>query len=242
MKAIHPALDERLRHRTMAAMFLSTVNIRHSHVAVRADDGHLSLTYGALLDEVRRLAGGLAALGVRRRHAVALMMTNRPEFFAIDIAAQCLGATSFSLYNSASPAQLLHVLTDSGAKVVVCESQFLPCLMDARRMGASVEHIVVIDGDGLDGTLTLTQLATTASPGFNLEAEVALVEPEDIATLVYTSGSTGNPKGVELTHANLVAEVRAIHGMVPQIADGSYIPEDNDTPIEWEYSWIADNK
>ncbi len=223
MSSLNAALDERLVHQTMASMFLATASARHSHMAIQSDNGRVSLTYGALLEEVQRLAAGLAAVGVRRGDAVALMMTNRPEFFPLDIGAQCLGATSFSLYNSAPASQLSHVLIDSGAKVVVCERRFLRELIEARRLGAAIERLIVIDGDGSDGAMTLDGLRMAGRSGFDLEAEVRLASPEDIATLVYTSGSTGNPKGVELTHANLVAEVRAIHAMVPQVVDGSYI-------------------
>ena len=218
-----PAIDRRLRHANLASMFLATSSDRAEHVAVKSDDGRMTLSYRDLLRDAERVAAGLAGLGVRRGDTVALMLTNRPEFFAIDLAALAIGAIPFSLYNSAAASQLAHVLADSASKVVVCERRFQTVLMAACREVGHVRHVVVIDGDGAAGTLNFDQLKATPSASFDLRASVDAIAPDDVATLVYTSGSTGLPKGVELTHANLVAEVRAIHRAMPQVADGSYI-------------------
>jgi long-subunit acyl-CoA synthetase (AMP-forming) len=216
-------LLRRLTSPTLAQMALLTIADRGDRVAVKSDDHRSILTYRNLLDEAEKLAAGLAGLGVSRGDTVALMMTNRPEFFPIDLAALLSGAVPFSLYNSAPPAQLAYVLADARARVVLCERQFQDVLGVACREAGTVEHMVVIDGDGSGGTLTTGMLKASAKRGFDLAAAAQNVAPNDIATLIYTSGSTGAPKGVELTHANLVAEVQAIHRAVHQVPDGSYL-------------------
>lgn len=214
----------RLRHETLAAMFLATARTRGSKVAVKSDDGRLAISYAELLDLTARTAAGLAALGVARGETIALMMTNRPEFFPTDLGALCLGAIPFSLYNSATPEQLAHVLGDAGCRVAICERQFLETLKAACAFdGVAVDAVVVIDAQPGEGTISLAELQRFGGADFDLEAAALAVLPSDIATLIYTSGSTGLPKGVELTHGNLVAEVRAIDAMVEQVVDGSYI-------------------
>ncbi len=220
---LNPAIPARLRHDTLAAMAIATVADRADRVAVKSDDGRLVLTYGALLETSQTVAAGLAGLGIRRGETVALMMTNRPEFFPIDLAALLMGAIPFSLYNSAPAPQLAQVLRDAASRIVFCERSFVEVLCEARREGAPIEHLVVIDGEGVGGALSLDQLKAKARAGFDLAAEARAIAPSDVATLIYTSGSTGLPKGVELTHANLVAEVRAINAVAPQVDDGSYI-------------------
>ncbi len=219
----HDATGHRLATSTLAQMALATIADRGDRIAVKSDDRRLAFSYRELLDHAHQIAAGLAGLGVRRGDAVALMLTNRPEFFPIDLAALLSGAIPFSLYNSATPEQLAYVLADSAAKIVLCERRFQDALLAACRMGGAVEHVVVIDGDGSGGTVTPEGLMRAGTPGFDLLKTAEGIVPDDVATLIYTSGSTGAPKGVEITHANLVAEVRAIHAAVPQVDGGSYL-------------------
>jgi long-chain acyl-CoA synthetase len=216
-------LEQRLGHSTLWSMFLNTVYDRRTHVAVRSHDDRLSFSYSELLAEAESLSAGLAGIGVRRGDAVALMLTNRPEFFPADLAALALGAVPFSLYNSSAASQLVDIFDDAQSRVVICERRFVDVILEACRLGASIDHMIVVDGDGSNGTLTLDQLKGKGRPGFDMLAEGATLTPDDVVTLIYTSGSTGLSKGVELSHANLVAEVRAINAMVPQTEDGSHV-------------------
>ncbi len=217
------ALARRLEQPDLIAMFRATVADRGAAIAVGDSGGRMTLTYAELWTSTGQIAAGLAALGLRRGDTLALMMTNRPEFYPLDLAALCLGAIPFSLYNSAPAPQLLHVLNDAGSRIAICERAFIPMLAEARRLGAPVEHLVVVDGDGEAGCVTLEALVAAGRPDFDLEGATRSVRPDDVATLIYTSGSTGLPKGVELTHANLIAEIRAINAAVPQQEEGSWL-------------------
>ncbi|MEV6324702.1 fatty acid--CoA ligase FadD11 [Nocardia sp. NPDC051787] len=208
---------------TSCAAFQRSAAIDPDAVAVRSIGGDRTLTWREYAEQVRAVAGGLAALGVGRGDTVALMMGNRVEFYPIEVGAQHTGATSFSVYNTLSPEQLNYVFGNAGNQVVVCEQQYVERI---RRSGAPIETIVCIDGTP-DGTLGLDELKAMSRPDFDFEATWRAVRPEDVLTLVYTSGTTGNPKGVEITHANLLAEAREFHAVLPvEFGDRqtSYLP------------------
>ncbi|QNG55706.1 long-chain fatty acid--CoA ligase [Pseudonocardia petroleophila] len=191
---------------TLPQVFARTAARFADDIALRTVGEPLTLTWSQYRGRVAEVAGGLAGLGVRRGDSVGLMLANRPEFFVVDTAAQHLGATPFSVYNTSSAEQVGYLFSDAGNRVVVTERQFLPVVRAALALGGAVEHVVVVDGPGEDATMSLDDLVAAAPAGFDLDAASALVEPGDVATLIYTSGTTGPPKGVELTHANLVAQ------------------------------------
>jgi long-subunit acyl-CoA synthetase (AMP-forming) len=139
---------------------------------------------------------------VTRGDTVSLMMCNRVEFYPLEVGAQHVGATSFSVYNTLPPADLAHVFGNAGTKVVMCEAQYVDRI---RASGAPIDHIICIDG-APDGTLSVQELLAVAPTNFDFDATWRAVRPDDIVTLIYTSGTTGKPKGVEMTHANILFE------------------------------------
>jgi len=190
------------RPTTLCAAFQRTAAIEPDAVAVRSPGGAPSLTWQEYGDQVRQVAAGLAALGIGRGDTVALMMANRVEFYPLEVGAQHVGATSFSVYNTLSAEQLAHVFTNAGNRMVICEAQYVERV---RASGVEIEFIVCIDGSA-DGTLTVDELIAGGAPDHDFAAGWQAVEPGDVATLIYTSGTTGPPKGVESTHANLLTE------------------------------------
>src|SRR5919197_3106642 len=109
---------------TLAEAFRITAEDFSDRVAVRTKDDEVSLTWGDLRERVDALAGGLAALGVKKGDTVALMLSNRPEFHVADLAVMTLGATPFSLYPTLAPEQIDYVVSDAGAKVALIEEAF----------------------------------------------------------------------------------------------------------------------
>ncbi|BEK86391.1 AMP-dependent synthetase/ligase [Nocardia seriolae] len=200
---------------TMCTAFQATIARSPEAVAVRTAGDGVTMTFREWGVRARELAAGFAALGVGRGSKVALMMTNRPEFYPVDTAVVHLGGVPFSMYNTSSPEQIHHLLSDSGATVVVCEAQFLPAIEKARA-GTGVRFIVCIDGEG---GMSLAELAAAADPDFDFESCWRAVEPDDVLTLIYTSGTTGAPKGVQITHANMVAMVDASIRLADATAD-----------------------
>jgi long-chain acyl-CoA synthetase len=207
---------------TIAAAFRVTAAERAGEVAIRTKDDEFSITWGALRERVDALAGGLAGLGLRRGETMALMLSNRPEFHLCDLAAITLGACPFSIYNTYTPEQISYIVADAGARLIVCEQQFLARVLDAREQLPDLEHVIVVDGEAAGDVISLEQLEGS-NPSFDAEASVAQIESGDLLTLIYTSGTTGPPKGVQLVHRNLLAAVEGLEELIEFPRDGRVI-------------------
>ncbi len=214
-----------LHAQNLALAFGQTVERLGDEPAIISGEGDdaVEVSWNELAERVRRIAGGLAALGVGKGDTVALMLNNRPEFIPIDMAAVSLGAVPFSIYQTSSPEQIEYVCSDAGAKVAIIESAFLDTFNKAREQLPGIETLVVIDGDG--GEQTLDSLEAL-DPDFDPAESIAAVEPDDLLTLIYTSGTTGPPKGVQLTHRNLMSLVGGVDGMIE-------LPERGGKVISW---------
>ncbi|MGH3714390.1 MAG: fatty acid--CoA ligase FadD11 [Micromonosporaceae bacterium] len=191
---------------TLCEAFQTTAAVDPDAVALRTPGSSQTLTWRQYADQVRQVAAGLAALGVGRGDTVALMMANRIEFYPLEVGAQHVGATSFSVYNTLSAEQLTYVFSNADTKLVICEEQYVDRV---RASGVPITHLVCVDGSP-EGTISVAELIAGGAPDFDFEATWRGVRPDDVATLIYTSGTTGNPKGVETTHANLIFEAEAV--------------------------------
>lgn len=212
--------------RTLCSEFQATAARFPHAVALRTPGDTMTVTWSQYSTRVRSIAEGLSALGVKRGDTVAIMLTNRPEFHLVDTGALHTGATPFSIYNSLAPEQINYLFANAANRVVICEEQFVPQLV-AAKPGSSVEYIVCVDGNP-EGTITLADLEAMAAPEFDFEASWKAVEPGDVLTIIYTSGTTGPPKGVELTHANLIAEIDGTSTLIPSDHTDrlvSYLPD-----------------
>ena len=194
---------------TVCSVFQATAGEHPDGVALRTKDGETEISWREYGDEVRRIAAGLHALGLRRGDTLALMVTNRPEFHLVDAAAMHLGALPFSMYNTSSPEQVEFLLRDSGARIAVVEEQF--------RDRVDADQVLEVgDLDALEG-----------DDDFDFDAAWQAVEPEDPLTLIYTSGTTGDPKGVVLTHKSMLFTMRAYDAVLHFERGGrviSYLP------------------
>jgi long-chain acyl-CoA synthetase len=209
---------------TMAEAFLITSASRADQVAIRTRGDEFSITWGEVRDRVDALSGGLAKLGLGRGDSLALLLSNRPEFHIADLAAIMLGATSFSIYQTYAPNQIEFVVSDAGARVAFVERQYLGQMLEARERLPELEHVILVDPDGEElphGVTTLAEIEGS-NPGFDAAAAAADVRPEDVLTLIYTSGTTGPPKGVQLTHANILSAVSGIEELV-QFPEGARV-------------------
>ncbi|MFB7999274.1 AMP-dependent synthetase/ligase [Streptomyces sp. NPDC056002] len=187
---------------SLCEVFQRTVAADPDEIALRSSDGALSLTWRQYDERIRRIAAGLASVGVGRGSTVALMLTNRPEFNLVDAAAMHLGAASFSIYNTYPADQIAHLFAVAENRVVVCEEQFLGKVREAAEQ-SGVATIVCIDADE-EGVIGLADLESREQPGFDFDAAWRAVTQDDLLTLIFTSGTTGAPKGVELAHGNLL--------------------------------------
>ncbi|BAD57759.1 AMP-dependent synthetase/ligase [Nocardia farcinica] len=191
---------------TVPEAFQETLTLRPDQVALRTVGGTTEITWREYGERVRALAAGLAALGLKHGDTMGIMLTNRPEFNLIDTAAQHVGATPFSVYNTSSAEQITHLFGNAGNKIVVTEQAFLDVI---RATGVALDHIIVVDGPAT-GTLTLAEVEANPLADFDFDAAWRAVRNDDLATLIYTSGTTGPSKGVEITHANVLAQITAL--------------------------------
>ncbi|HKV08646.1 MAG TPA: AMP-binding protein, partial [Thermoanaerobaculia bacterium] len=189
------------------------------HILFYPGDGDPEeLTYAELLRRARAVAAGLERLGVGRGQAVGLMLPTGLEYFAAFFGAQLAGGVPVPLYPPARKSQIedhlrrqAGILATAGAEVLVTFPEVLPL---ARLLSAQLP--------GLRRVVTVADLSANGG-----EPKAAPPRPEDVAFLQFTSGSTGNPKGVVLTHANLLANLRAIGqgaGIGPDDVVVSWLP------------------
>ena len=182
-------------------------------VAVRTPDDSVSLTWSQLLKRVEDVAGGLAKLGVGRGDTVAIMLGNRPEFHIVDLAAAMLGATPFSIYLTYPASEIEYLLGDAGSRVAIVEQAHMGPLLEARKQAPALEYVIVVDGDAPEGTTSLAEVEGS-NADFDMEDSQAGIGPDDLVTLIYTSGTTGPPKGVQLTHHNIMSGAQAVEEVI----------------------------
>jgi long-chain acyl-CoA synthetase len=202
----------------------------------KGDGGWQTLSWRQYRERVAEVAMGLAGLGVGKGDFVAIMATNRPEHILADQGAVHAGATPTSFYFTLAPEQIQYVAGHCEAKVAVLEDRdMLKRWQELRDNLPALRYVVLLDGAADDdgpGVLGWDELLrrgreALAADRSGFEELRGRVGPEDNAALLYTSGTTGPPKGVLLTHQNLLYECNALHrmaGLEPQGSSVSYLP------------------
>ncbi len=221
-EATLPAPAELLAVSSLCEAFQNTVARTPDVVALRTPGGGTEITWREYGERVERIAAGLASLGVKAGDTVGIMLVNRPEFALVDTAALHLGATPFSIYNTSSPEQISYLFGNADNLVCITEQGFLDLI---RKADTAVETFVSVDGG--DGAIALDELESRGADDFDFEASWRAVGPDHVITLIYTSGTTGPPKGVELTHGGILAQLRMTSAALPPEAGDrstSYLP------------------
>ena len=200
-----PALVEVPADASLADVVFRRASEQPQAVVMRraAGAGWTDVTAAVFRDEVVALAKGLIAAGVGAGDRVALMSRTRYEWTLIDYAIWAAGAVTVPVYETSSAEQAEWILTNSGATACFVENaEFEQLIAGFRDRAPALKQLWRIDG--------LTALTTAGADVDDDEvtSRVSAVKAADLATLIYTSGTTGRPKGCELTHENLLADVR----------------------------------
>jgi long-chain acyl-CoA synthetase len=188
-----------------------------AHPAIREKNHGIwqTFSWAQYWDQVREFASGLAAHGFRRGDKLAVIGDNRPRLYWAQLAAQCLGGTAVPMYQDSIAAELVFVLNHAEVSVVVAEDQEqVDKILSLKDSLAHLELVVYDDPRGLRhyATAVLKSFDALQAAGREfavshpryVEAEIDKGDPDDLALLTYTSGTTGRPKGVMLSHANLL--------------------------------------
>ncbi len=166
--------------------------------------GDTTYTWREWNDRLERLGGALSALGIGRGQVVATYDKNHPACLDLTLAASGVGAAHAIANWRLSAEEVTYVLNDSGAEVVFVGAEFAKVLESIRGSLPKVREVVVVGSEG-DFSDQYEALLAAATP-----TPLAAAEPTDVALILYTSGTTGFPKGAMLTHANLVAHSEAL--------------------------------
>lgn len=171
----------------------------------RVGDRFEPITVRRLVDDVRAIAKGLAQLGLGRGDTIGIMARTRYEWTVLDLAALALGAVVVPVYHTSSRDQVEWMVTDAAIRVLVVENDEHAELAKPLRETAGLEHILIIDRGAMDELRTLGEGSGLGDD--DIDERARAVRIDDLATICYTSGTTGRPKGVELTHGNMLAHV-----------------------------------
>jgi len=184
---------------------------REKHYYHYTLDGHTTLSTQEFFARTAGLACGLEKLGVGRGDRVMLLTDNRPEWHLVDLAAADLGAADVPIYTSLTPAAIAYQATDSGSMVAVAENaDQMAKVVEIRSQCPDLKHLIQIEGPPAAGVLSLEEVIASGTSGDTEDLfwqRADKVTESDLLTLIYTSGTTGQPKGVTLTHRNLVQNV-----------------------------------
>lgn len=197
--------------RTLSELFLVAAGYdRQACLLHKVDGRYVAVSTSELVRQVRQIARALVECGVQPGDRVALMAENGPHWPAVDFATLCVGAALVPIYPTLLPEGAAYVARDSGSRVLFVQGrERLEGLLEVRADMPAVERIVAIDAgdapaEGVESLATFMARGAAADQAW-LEQMAARAKPEDLATLIYTSGTTGDPKGVMLTHDNLVS-------------------------------------
>ena len=205
---------------TLPRLFRHVVGQRGDAVAMREKDLGVwrSVTWRQYGERARRVGLGLVALGLRPRDVVSIIAENGPEWLYTDLGTMSVGGVTNGIYTTDSPRQVEYIVNDSGTRFFFAgDEEQLDKILEGRARCPGLVKIVVFDVEGLHGFADAQVMSFDAllELGARYEREhpgawdslVEIAKPEDLAILVYTSGTTGPPKGAMLSHRNIIFQL-----------------------------------
>ncbi|MCJ7498676.1 long-chain fatty acid--CoA ligase, partial [bacterium] len=212
-------IDAVANYRTIHRMFFARAeDFGDAPMVMEGKSGeYKSVSWTSMAEEAREIASGLLSLGVSKGDRVAIMAYNRPQWLVADMAIMAVGAITIPIYHTSSEATATRILEKSGARIAfIARSDKAEMLVSC---SALLKTIISLDPIGVDeagacsmdyNTLKLHGIEHLQKCGRNdLEERMGSTGPGDVATIIYTSGTTGDPKGVMLTHANILSDAEA---------------------------------
>ena len=207
---------------TLSQLFINTIRSypKDNLLMSKKAGTYVSLSSREVWDRVRFLSLGLRSLGLQPRDKFIILGENCPDWVMTDFAALCAGATTVPIYPTLMPEQIKYIIDDSDAKVVVCSTRELwRKIQMVRKDLTKVTHAILFEEGAPEGVQTLASVIEKgkgiAARGEDDFEKTALgIHPDEVASIIYTSGTTGIPKGVMLTHANIVHNIKSLRAIV----------------------------
>ena len=207
---------------TISQSFLNTVKsyIKDDLMLYKEEGRYVPISTEEFANRVKYFCLGLRDLGFEAGDKLIILSDNRPEWVITDIANVCLGGITVPIYTSLVPEPIRYIIDDSDAKVVVVSDQDQWQKIEAIKSELTkVKHYITFLSEAPEGVLTFAQILEKGKKldqqNPELFEKMALeVKPDDIASIVYTSGTTGPPKGVMLTHSNFISNVKTCASLI----------------------------
>jgi long-chain acyl-CoA synthetase len=212
-----------MKFRTIPEMFIE-VSERYQDTKAafqhKVNDVYISITHNELRERVECFALGLLNLGIRKGDRIGIVSENRIEWAITDLAIACIGAVDVPIYTTLTPKQEHYIFSDCSASAVVVSNQFqLNKILEVKSELPELRHIIVINDDFKSDDVAVKSMNYIINRGSEirsseerkkiLQEHIKNIDENDLLTIIYTSGTTGNPKGVMLTHKNIVSNVKS---------------------------------
>jgi long-chain acyl-CoA synthetase len=190
----------------------------------KVDKKYRNISYTEYRRNVERFALGLASMGIVKGDRVAIISENRPEWVIADMAIVCLGAINVPIYPTLTPKQIEFIFNDAGVKLAIASNSLQ--LAKVTKLKSDVKTLqgsIIMNAKGDNDDPTALSFPDVYRKGEEFEKDhptyfqeaIKLPKPDDLLTIIYTSGTTGNPKGVMLTHHNLVSNIKSASSVIP---------------------------
>ncbi len=210
---------------TVAGIFLNRAEKYHYGTCIRHKEygRYKDISWIEMKRNVTNLGLGLISLGVKKGDIIAIFSENRWEWLVSDLAILSIGAVDAPIYSTCSGDEAAYIINDSGSKIVfVSDKEHLERLLSVKSKIKGVKKIICFENSAAKGKSIITmsdviEAGASAKDRKSFDARLNEIEPQDLATLIYTAGTTGDPKGVMLSHDNIVTSIHQCHASHPML-------------------------
>jgi long-chain acyl-CoA synthetase len=208
---------------TISQLFSNTIQSypREDLMRYKKEGEYVSISTEQFGKKVKYFSLGLKELGLNPEEKLVILSETRPEWVMTDFANLCAGGVTVPVYPSLMPKQIKYIVEDSNAKIVVySDSEQGGKIAEIKADLGNVTHYITFESEAPDGVLTFDQVLATGKKIFEespdlFDKAASLATPDKLASILYTSGTTGLPKGVMLTHNNFITNVKGVTDVIP---------------------------